>query len=157
MAKLTKQKARKEYKCFKCNRKILKGEVYQKIIQIYRKPIFVCCDCVVPRSELTSSEYLSWLYDLQDNFQLESPEDVESLIENIEDQKYELEDRFSNIPDQLQEFVAGEILQERIDVLDDAIRSLEQIEFEESDDETDLDQECINERLEEALDILMSL
>ena len=44
MAKLTKQKARKEYYCIKCNRIIKKGEIYQKILERFSKPRTVCID-----------------------------------------------------------------------------------------------------------------
>lgn len=158
MAKLTRQKAQKEYQCCKCERKIQKGELYQKIIEMYRKPRIVCSDCVIPRSELTSSEYLAWLYELQDYLQIESPDDVQSIIETLEEQKGELEDKLYNMPEQFQDGEAGSTLQERIDNLDDAILSLEQIDFDEESEETSDDrQQTIEEKLDEAIEIIMSL
>lgn len=142
MAKLTKQKARKEYICYKCNRTIAIGEEYQKIVAMYRNPKTVCCSCKVPRSELTSSEYYAWLYDLQDNMTLETIEDMQQLLDDIEYQKSELEDKYYNIPEQLQDGEAGSILQERIDNLDEVYDELESIMSEiENVDESDLDTE----------------
>lgn len=142
MAKLTKQKARKEYVCLKCNRTINIGEEYQKITAMYSKPKIVCCDCKVPRSELTSSEYYAWLYDLQDNMTIETLEDVQQILDDVEEQKGELEDKYYNIPEQLQDGEAGSILQERIDNLEEVYNELESIIDEiENIDESDLDTE----------------
>jgi len=150
MAKLTEHRARKEYECYKCKRKIQKGDKYKKIVEMYRKPKTICDDCNVPRSELTSSQYLGWIYDLQDNFVINSKDDVESLIEIIEEQKEELEERFENIPEQLQDGNAGTILQDRIEILEDTISQLEQIDFDDTDEE-------LKNKLEEAREILMYL
>lgn len=117
---------------------------------MYRKPKTICDDCNVPRSELTSSQYLGWIFDLQDNFVINSKDDVESLIEIIEEQKEELEERFENIPEQLQEGNAGTILQDRIEILEDTICQLEQIDFDDNDEE-------LKNKLEEAKEILMYL
>lgn len=142
MAKLTKQKARKEYTCYKCNRTIDIGEEYQKIVARYSKPKTVCCNCKVARSELTGSEYYAWLYDLQDNMTLETIEDMQQLLEEIREQKSELEERYYNIPEQLQDGYAGDILQERIDGLDEVYSELESIIDEiENIDESNLDTE----------------
>lgn len=158
MAKLTRQKARKEYECCKCKKMILKGDIYQKIVERYREPKTVCQNCVVPRSELTGSEYLSWLFDLQDNFEIESFDDIESLIENIEEQKDELEEKLSNIPEQFQDGEAATILQDRIDCLYDAICELEQIDLEDFDEKTEEEkQNDLESKLEEAREIIISL
>ncbi len=161
MAKLTSQKARKEYICSKCQKTISPGETYKKITAMYSKPRIVCNDCKVPRSELTSSEYLAWLYDLQDTFEINDESDVESLSEELENQVSELQDRFDNIPESLQDGDAGTLLQERIDTLESAISDLEQIDFddieEEPDDEDADAEELLEEKLDEAREILGSL
>lgn len=127
MAKLTRQKARKEYVCSRCKRIIKKGEEYQKILAMYKKPQVVCSDCKISRSELTSSDYYSWLFDLQDNFMIESIEDLERLLGEIENQKDELEGRYENIPEHLQDGNAGDILLDRIDNLEETYNELEEI------------------------------
>ena len=162
MAKLTTQKARKEYVCSKCQRTISPGETYKKITAMYSQPKVVCNDCKVPRSELTSSEYLAWLYDLQDTFEINDQSDVDNLRDELENQVSELQDRFDNIPESLQDGDAGTLLQERIDTLESAISELEQIDFddiEEADeDDEDVDaEEWLEEKLEEAREILGSL
>lgn len=165
MAKLTTQKARKEYICSKCQRTISQGETYKKITAMYSAPRIVCNDCKVPRSELTSSEYLAWLYDLQDTFEINDESDVESLKDELENQRDELQDRYDNIPESLQDGDAGTLLQERIDTLESAISDLEQIDFDEidqDDDETDDEnegsaEEMLEEKLDEAREILGSL
>lgn len=127
MAKLTRQKARKEYVCSKCKKSIKKGEEYQKIIAMYKKPQIVCSDCKIARSELTSSEYYAWLFNLQDNLKIETIEDIEILLGEIENQKEELEEKYENIPEQLQDGNAGDILQDRIDNLGEVYNELDQI------------------------------
>ena len=157
MAKLTRQKARKEYECCKCKNTISKGEIYQKITEMYSKPKIVCNNCGVSRSELTSSEYLAWLYDLQDTFRFFSSDEVDELIGNLEDQKSELEDKLCNIPDQFQDGEPASILQERIDGLEEAISQLEQLDFNENEDGEEPSEEEIQSLLEEAEQILSAI
>ena len=157
MAKLTRQKARKEYECCKCKSTISKGEIYQKITEMYSKPKIVCNNCVVSRSELTSSEYLSWLYDLQDTFRFYSSDEVDELIGYLEEQKSELEEKLYNIPEQFQDGEPASILQERIDGLDEAISQLEQLDFNENEDGEEPSEEEIQGLLEEAEEILSAI
>lgn len=148
MAKVLEQKARKEYICSKCKRTINIGEKYKKIVAMYRKPTVVCCDCKIARSELTTSEYYSWLYDFQDNINIETLEDAQEALEEIEAQKEELEEKYDNIPEQLQDADAGCILQERIEGLEDAYNELENLICELDDAENDDATEIYNEIIE---------
>jgi len=157
MAKLTRQKARKEYECCKCKKTISKGEIYQKITEMYSKPKIVCNNCVVSRSELTSSEYLSWLYELQDTFRFYSSDEVDELIGYLEDQKSELEEKLYNIPEQFQNGEPASILEDRIDGLDEAISQLEQLDFNENEDREEPSEEEIQGLLEEAEQILSAI
>lgn len=167
MAKSTKQKARKEYKCNKCGAVINKGDEYYKIEAMYQSTKYRCCKCKPQRSELTSSEYLSWLYDLQDNlterYDLRSESAKDELYSEIESQKDELEDRLNNMPEQLQYAPTGETLQERIDSLDSALDDLDNLEYPDEeeyrlddDEKEDLSEEEIeeqeNEKFQDALD-----
>lgn len=81
-------------------------------------------------SQLTQSPFLQQLYDIQDRVNgLEDPDDLESIISDIESLKEECEENLSNMPEQLQENSdAGQTLQERIDALDEWISELQNIE-----------------------------
>jgi len=157
MAKLTRQKARKEYECCKCKSTISKGEIYQKITDMYSKPKIVCNNCVISRSELTGSEYLSWLYDLQDTFRFYSSDEVDELIGYLEEQKSELEEKLYNIPEQFQDGEPAAILQERIDGLEEAISQLEQLDFNENEEGAEPSEEEIKGLLDEAEQILSAI
>jgi hypothetical protein len=130
MAKCTTQKSLKEYTCEKCKGPINKGDQYHKIVERFRPIRFRCKNCRPARSELTGSGYLSWLWDLQDNFgDRYTPDDRDSLVSELEDQKSELEERLDNMPEGLRDNSdSGQRLQERIDSLDDAISTLDGID-----------------------------
>jgi len=126
----TVKKAQKDYP----EHGIKKGETYywwkfryggKHMSKTYPKP-----------SQLTQSDYLSQLYDIQDQIsecQATSQEDLESFVEEIketlENLKSETEDKLSNMPDQLQYSPTGELLQERIDALDNVISEFDSIDF----------------------------
>lgn len=95
-------------------------------------------------SQLTQSNYLSQLYDIQERMEdikAESPGDLEGIIEEFKNEleilKDETESSLENMPESLQSSPTGELLQERIDALDNAISELECIdcEYEEPEDE----------------------
>lgn len=125
------------------------------------------------RSQLTQSNYLSQLYDLEDRIgsaEASDPDELQALVEeltaDLENLKEETEGSLENMPENLQSSPTGELLQERIDALDNAISELEGIdlEYEEPDEDEikeDLDGEEItaelieekkSERLQEWLD-----
>lgn len=97
-------------------------------------------------SQLTQSNYLSQLYEIQermDEIKVESPEDLESVLDDLksdlENLKDETQGSLDNMPEGLQSGPTGELLQERIDALDNAISELEGIDcsdYEEPDLET---------------------
>ena len=158
MGKATSQKANKEYKCLKCGATINKGETYYKIVARFSRPKIRCLHCKPQRSELTTSDYLSWLWDLQDNlssrYDLKDEVAKDDLYSELENMQSDLQDRFDNIPEQFQEGDAAQTLQDRIDSLDNAISEIDCLEFpcrEDLEDE-DLTEEEIDERYEELLD-----
>lgn len=155
MAKVLEQKARKEYICSKCKRTINIGEKYKKIVAMYRKPTIVCCDCKIARSELTNSEYYSWLYDFQDNLSIETLGDAEQALEEIQMQQEELQEKFDNIPEQLQDADAGCILQERIEGLEEACSELETL-ISELEDE-DIEDDDVMEKYNEIVEVINSI
>ena len=112
-------------------------------------------------SQLTQSNYLSQLYDIQERLnevQVNSPGDVEFCIDEFKDEienlKDETDSSLQNMPEQLQQVPTGELLQERIDALDNAISELESIDcdYEEPDDEMikeEIGDSCTDEEIEE--------
>lgn len=84
------------------------------------------------RSQLTRSDFLSSLYDLQDNWNWEANEELESqrddLVSQITELKEQCEESLQNMPEHLQESSdSGQTLQERIEALDQWISDLEGI------------------------------
>jgi hypothetical protein len=112
-------------------------------------------------SQLTQSNYLSQLYSIQESLEeikADTPEDLESVIEDLksdlENLKSETEDSLGNMPDSLQSSPTGELLQERIDALDNAISELDGIDFDydEPDNDTlkdELEEGATDEEIEE--------
>lgn len=100
------------------------------------------------QSQLTNNSFKQELYSIQESiedFSTEDPDDVgvfvEELISNLEELRDTCQESFDNIPEQLQEGNAGQILQERIENLDDVISNLENIdtEFSSELDESEKD------------------
>lgn len=114
MAKLTTQKARKEYVCERCKRTINKGESYYKIIQQFRPERIRCNDCRPERSE----------------------EGKDDLYAELESQRDDLQERLDNMSEQLQYAPTGEMLQERIDSIQSAIDDIDGVEYPDKDDYT---------------------
>jgi len=87
-----------------------------------------------PRSQLTQSAYLSALYDLQDGMgETPTAADMEGERDNLRDELQgfldEQQERLDSMPDQLRESSSsGEMLQTRIDSLENAISELENVD-----------------------------
>lgn len=115
------------------------------------------------RSQLTGSAYLSWLYDFQDetlaNFQPKNKDDFEARLEEIKQeisaQKEEQEEKLDNMPEQLQEADSGQMIQERIDALENAESELDSIDVPDPEDYDDTEewQESFNDSVEQVRDI----
>lgn len=114
------------------------------------------------QSQLTSSDFLSRVYELQERIEgMATPdtiEDVESAIEEltseISDISSEQEDKLSNMPEGLQQGPTGELLQSRIDELESWKSELEGIDvsFDEPEQEEGESEEDYEERKQEELD-----
>lgn len=134
MAKISRIKARKEYTCSKCRKTISVGEVYCKGTPFRRKPIIRCASCGLSSWELSSSEFVQSMGDLIENWIQNKGiydgvwEDVSNELETI---KSDCEERFDNIPEQLQDGDAGSLLQERIESLESAICELEELSMDD--------------------------
>lgn len=94
------------------------------------------------RSQLTQSEYFGTLYDLSDRAQdwaITTDDEFTALVDEVRDAlsdlQSETEEKLYNMPDQLQYAPTGELLQERIDALDNAVNELDYIEEFDFDEE----------------------
>ena len=116
------------------------------------------------RQELTQSDFLCRVYDIEDeiaegiNIETRNPEEVENEIEGwisaiteeIEELKEECEEKLDNMPEQLQDTSeTGMLLQERIEYLDEWINNLESVD-------TSIDREITEEELEERIEEILS-
>jgi len=119
------------------------------------------------RSQLTQSDFLGQVYDLEDEMS-EATEIDESTISDwvstVESIRDECQEKLDNMPEQLQEnSSSGQLLHERVDMLEDWVASLEQIDVEidkasiKSDAEADLNEgddldDLIEEKTQERFD-----
>lgn len=88
-------------------------------------------------SQLTSSEFMSTYYGIQESVEDFETTDLDELASFVDDIKSSLEelrdetdDKFNNMPDSLQGGPTGELLQERVDSLDSTISEFEDIDFD---------------------------
>jgi len=113
-------------------------------------------------SQLTQSEFLGWAYDMQErsfDITVDGAEDtVTELINDIEEQRDELQEKLDNMPEHLQDTSSsGELLTERIGTLDNAIDTLHSIDYtydKEKDDEEDSWIDGIISEVQSAVDSL---
>jgi len=134
MAKIqTVSKCRKEQRCGKCGKTIEVGSPYVYAEPAFRAKIVRCTTCGLKPYETSSSEFIQTIGALQDKWQEEytgdtAAEDIASTLEELRDQA---QDSLDNMPEQLQYSESGELLQERIDSLEDAISELEGIDIDD--------------------------
>ena len=88
--------------------------------------------CYPKQSDLTNSSFLSQLYSIQESTTFsdnETMSDLESarddVVNELQSLKDEVEGNLQNMPDGLQQGDTGQMMQERIDALDEAINNLE--------------------------------
>lgn len=140
MAKINRiEKSRKEVTCSKCGKVLPIGSPYLKATPYHRRPIIRCVDCGLSSWETSTSDFVLTCGDLQENFAKEYDLTDESCIDDIrsvlEEQRDNAQDSLDNIPESLQYGPTGEMLQERIDMLESVISELDAIDFEEIRDE----------------------
>lgn len=127
------KKSRKEFKCNKCGKVIPAGSRYYKGEINFGPTIVRCEECKLESWEVTTSDYQlsvgQIVYKWRDDYNLEEGvnEDIASALEEIRD---DLQDRLDNMPEGLQEGDVGQLLQERIDSLEDVISNLEALDIE---------------------------
>ena len=114
------------------------------------------------RSQLTQSEFLSQMYEIEDDIlgkadECKTVEDLQSLIEEatsaLDSLSSEEDDKFQNMPEGLQYGPTGELLEERSQGSLDMVSELEDIDLE-YDPETDGDKaEWLEGKIEEVAQI----
>ena len=123
----TVQKSRKEKVCGRCGKTIPVGSKYFYVDFCSGRTAVRCESCGFKRSETTENYYLQSVYGLQEDYEErlhnstgEDLEDIKNdLVSDLENLRDECQERFDNIPEQLQDGDAGQLLQERIDSLDE--------------------------------------
>lgn len=138
MARVHHRKARKNYK----DHGIKKGDMYYYVkIKTGPRSSRVIRSLKPPkRSQLTSSSYLSQLYDIEDNIAaMTEINEAADYAEQLRTLGEEQRDNLSNMPDSLQQSETGQMLEERADACDSAADEIESIvsEWESSADEED--------------------
>jgi len=114
-------------------------------------------------SQLTRSEFLSQIYEITEciddltinDIGEEGAEDlISDFVSEIESLQDETQGKLDNMPYQLQDADVGQMLQERIENLDDMISSLESIDSDVDPelDEGDFDEEIEGRTYEEAIE-----
>ena len=91
------------------------------------------------RSQLTQSNFLSQLYDLQDNMEFDRAElemSRDGITEQIQCLRDECQESLDNIPEHLQCAPTGELIQERIDALESWESEFENVDIEFDEDLT---------------------
>lgn len=121
------------------------------------------------QSQLTQSDFLSQIYEIQERIEDMTIEDdfeseVSDIVSELENLQSECEDKISNMPDQLQSAPTGELLQNRADSIQEMIDELEGIdkEVDEESIKADLDkdddkEEAIEDRKQEILEEIQNV
>jgi hypothetical protein len=94
------------------------------------------------RSQLTQSAFYSTLYDIEDRLgELRADDGLETDVADIAQELRELaeecESSLENMPDQLRDGDAGQMLQERVEACNNAADELDALTFDVSDKEDD--------------------
>lgn len=111
-------------------------------------------ECAPRRSELTQSEFYARVWDLQEQErEASTAEDLKKLIDNLtsdlEEIRDEQQEKLDNMPEDLQQGSTGELLQERIDMIESALTELENVTLPEENDEGDALKEKIGDALQQ--------
>lgn len=135
------KKARKEHKCLKCGKIIAVGEPYKRGVINFHPDLIVCDSCSLKSYEVTTSEYSAQVGQLCEEWQdmfgygVGASSDIAGILEDLRD---EAQTALDNMPDNLRETSStGELLQSRIDSLEAAIDSLNDINAEQLGDDAE--------------------
>lgn len=137
------QKSRKEQRCGGCGRTIPVGSKYFYVDFYSGRHAVRCAECGFKPYETTENPYLQELYQLKYDYnkRLEAldadTDDIDILSElssDLENLRDEVQERFDNIPEQLQDGEAGSLLQERIDSIDGVLSDIDSEEYQTFED-----------------------
>lgn len=134
--------ARKEYTCSKCNTIIKKGDKYFRGDRFMASPIIRCQKCGIHSWECSSSEYTQTVGSVCDCWEETygvNEDTVQSIIDELETLRDNCQDNLDNMPEGLQEGDTGQLLQERIDQLEDVISELESIDYDTIKENCEMD------------------
>ena len=133
--------ARKNWTCQKCGKPIDKGTSYYRG-EVNFGPTFIrCTECKLEPWEVTSSDYQRAIGRLVAKWQEEYSLDEDGrdqLIDDLEALQDEQQEKLDNMPEQLQDSVTGQLLQDRIDGLECAKDALSLIDID------DLKEQAVN-------------
>ena len=111
----------------------------------------------------TSSEFLRSAYNLNDElaaFVCSTVEDAETQTQDLSDRARELaeecQEKFDNMPEGLQQGSTGELLQERVDGMNELADALENLDLDISEKEESETLEAFNERFAERIEEINS-
>lgn len=174
MAKIQRiKKSRKAYKCSRCGCTIEAGSSYYRGEVNFGPTIIRCTSCGLESWEVTTSDYQLAVgeiaYRWEDNYELHESV-IDDIVTELDSIKDDMEERLNNMPEGLQYSENGQLLQDRIDTLENVVNDLLCIEIEElkqdavddicsvyygADAEYDYDEECekdaeLRSKLEEA-------
>lgn len=109
------------------------------------------------RSQLTTSEFLQAIYDIEDQLSsIVDPDDLQDIISSLNECADNEDSKYENMPEGLQQGATGQLIAARAQACRDAADELENIdvEFYEDGDETE---EAWRERvLQEIHDVVIS-
>lgn len=107
------------------------------------------------RKQLTSSDFLIQIWDIEDNISSTNCETfddfeptIQGFIEELESLRDETQEKLDNMPEQLQYAPTGELLQNRVESIEEMISELENIDYDNNIDKEDYESD---EEFEEAL------
>lgn len=127
------QKSRKETRCSRCGKIIPVGNPYLKAEINFGPTIRRCTDCGLESWEITTSDFKlrvgELVYRWRQSYDA-SEEGVEEMISELESIHDETEEKYDNLPEGIQDSDLGNLLQERMDMLDSARSDLEDIDYD---------------------------
>lgn len=129
-----KKAQKKQGECGQCGVAIKKGDsyVWWKFRHGERHIRCTSTSCAPSRSDLTQSSFLKGLYSVQD----EDPPDCDAesyrddLVSRLEELRDDCQSSLDNMPQGLQEGDTGQLLQTRIENLEQGINDLASIDFD---------------------------
>lgn len=117
------------------------------------------------RSQLTQSDFLSAIYDIEDRISEistleEAQTERDEIVSELRDLASEQEDKLSNMPENLQSSPTAELLQNRADECNSFADELESVDLDIEEDEDIKDEEerrdNFNERADDAISELQN-